>query len=391
MRKTFKYRLYPSKSQQHTLMGMLEECRWLYNYFLAERKTAWDERREQVGLYHQHNELPGLKEQRPALKAVHSQVLQNVGNRLDKAFAAFFRRAKSGEKAGYPRFRGPERYDSMTFPQPPSGCAIKNGRLYVSRVGYIKLVLHRPVDGTVKTATVKRDPTGKWHVFFSCECVDPSPLDPVEHTVGLDVGVRAFATMSTGERIENPRFMKRDARALAQVQRRMARTVWGSPARARRRKAVVRVYERVRCRRHDFAHKQSLHVVRKFQTIAVEDIKIEQLLRAGCTARRRDIGDASWRTFIAILACKAAWAGRTLVAVSPAYTSKDCSRCGYRHYTFGSADRYVCPSCGLEIDRDHNAALNILAVGLHSLGASPESPRRGESLVDDVGAVTASL
>src|SRR5260221_1746341 len=223
--KTFQYRLYPTKEQQRLLTRQVAECRWLGNTLLAERKQAWEERREMVDYFEQKAELPGLKaHDRPSLQEVHSQVLQDVVLRLKKAFDAFFRRlkagAKAGEEPGYPRFRGRGRYDSLTFPQVPVGCALDAAqkRLVVSKVGRIKALLHRPLEGMPKTATLRRTATGKWFVTFSCEW-EPTPLPPTGQAVGIDVGLTVFAMPTIGDPIANPRFFCVEERALAETQR----------------------------------------------------------------------------------------------------------------------------------------------------------------------------
>jgi putative transposase len=219
--RTFHYRLYPTKEQQRLLSRQLEECRWLWNTLLAERKQAWEERRETVEYYEQKGELPGLKAgERPSLQQVHPQVLQDVVLRLKKAFDTFFRRVASGETPGYPRFRGRGRYDSLTFPQVPVGCALDttDKRLVVSKVGRLKVLLHRPLEGAPKTATIRRTTTGKWFVTFSCEW-ESTPLPPVHREVGIDVGLKVFAMPTEGDPIANPRFLRSEERALAQAQR----------------------------------------------------------------------------------------------------------------------------------------------------------------------------
>src|SRR5260221_6304076 len=221
MLKTFQYRLYPTKEQQRLLDRQVEECRWLWNTLLAERKQAWEEREGTVHYYDQKAELPGLKTRaRPSLGEVHSQVLQDVVLRLKKACDAFFRRLKAGEAPGYPRFRGRGRYDSLTFPQVPVGCALDTGekRLVVSKVGRIKVLLHRPLEGAPKTATIRRTATGKWFVSFSCEW-EPTPVPPTGQAVGIDVGLTVFAMPTIGDPIANPRFFCVEERALAETQR----------------------------------------------------------------------------------------------------------------------------------------------------------------------------
>jgi len=169
MRKAFKYRICLTNGQRRILDGQLEECRWIYNQVLAARRDA-HAAGAPLGLYDTVNLLPDWKAERPSLKLVHSQVLQNICNRVHVAFASFFRRVKQGaEKAGYPRFKSFGRYDSMTFPQYENGVRLDGDQLILSKVGAVKLVLHRPVEGTPKTVTLSRSRTGKWFACFSCE------------------------------------------------------------------------------------------------------------------------------------------------------------------------------------------------------------------------------
>jgi len=371
MRKTFRYRLYPNKQQQRLLERQLEECRRLYNHLLAERRDAWERRRESVRLYDQHAALPALKAERPSLAGVQSQVLQSVAVRIDLAFQASFRRVKAGEQEpGYPRFRGQGRYDSFTFPQVPVGCHLDAGakRLRVMNVGLVKTLVHRPLEGTPKTATLRRGGTGKWYVTFSCECPEPTPLPATGREVGIDVGLNVFAMPTDGEPIANPRFFRREERALAKAQRRLSREEQGTPERAARRRVVARVHERVAWRRGAFAHQHSRRIVNAFDLIAVEDLAVNRMTHDHCLAK--SIHDAAWTQFTALLAHKAAWAGRRYVAVNPAYTSQDCSGCGHRQ-TLSLADRTsTCPCCGLVLDRDLNAARNILALGRRCLASA---------------------
>ena len=368
MRKTFKYRLYPTNEQRRLLEQQLEECRWLYNRLLEERKTAWEQRQESVRLYDQHAMLPALKAERPALAGVQSQVLQNVAVRIDLAFKAFFRRLKAGETPGYPRFRGHGRYDSFTFPQVPVGCHLdaQAKRLRVMNVGLVKIVLHRPVEGTPKTATIQRSSTGKWYVALSCEGAEPVPLLPAGQEVGIDVGLKTFAMPTQGDPIENPRFFRRDERALAGAQRRLSRVEKGTPERAARRQVVARIHERIAWRRGDFAHQHSRRIVDHFDLIAVEDLSVNRMMHTHCLAK--SIADAAWGQFADLLSHKAAWAGRRCVAVNPAYTSQDCSGCGHRQPLSLSDRTYTCPCCGLVLDRDLNAARNILRLAKEYVG-----------------------
>jgi putative transposase len=350
------------------MCATLDECRWLYNHLLEARKSAWEERQETLRLYDQHATLPALKVERPQLSTVHSQVLQNVAVRIDLAFKAFFRRVKAGAKPGYPRFRGRDRYDSFCFPQAPSGCKLSGDRLTLSGIGTVRVVLHRPLEGMPKTVCIRRSSTGKWYVSFSCEW-EPTPLPASSESVGIDVGLASFATLSAGERVANPRFFRQEEKALAKAQRKLAQEVKDTPKRRKQRKVVARVHERTRWKRQDFAHQESRKLVNRFGFIAVEELSVNRMVHNHCLAK--SISDAAWAAFVAMLSVKAGWAGRSFLAVSPAYTSQDCSRCGHRQKLPLRERTFCCPCCGLELDRDHNAALNILLVGLHEAGLWP--------------------
>jgi putative transposase len=370
VRKTFYYRIYPTARQERLLNETLEECRWLYNHFLEQRKNAWEERQESLTLYDQLGQLPALKRQRPSLKNVHSQVLQNVGVRIDLAFKAFLRRCRDGEAPGYPRFRGRDRYDSFCFPQAPSGCQLEGNQLRLSKIGAVHVVLHRELEGKPKTVCIRRSSTGKWYVAIACEW-EPTTLEPTPEQVGIDVGLASFASFSTGEAIENPRFFRQEERALARAQRRMAKEANGTPKRRKRRRVVARVHERTRWKRRNFAHQESRKIVNRFQVIAVECLSINRMVHNRCLAK--SISDAACAEFASMVRVKAEWAGRAFVAVNPAYTSQDCSGCGHRQKMPLGERIYHCPCCHLELDRDLNAALNILRLGLQALGLAPRS------------------
>ena len=368
MRKTFKFRLYPSKSQATKMDVILEECRWLYNHLLEQRKIAYEQTGKGLSLYDQHATLPDLKRERPTLQLVHSQILQNVAVRIDLAFQAFFRRVKAREKSGYPRFRGWGRYDSFCYPQYPSGCQLNESNIYLSKVGNVRVKQHRALEGKPKPVCIRRTPTGKWFATISCE-IELDPLPKSDEVVGIDVGLSSFATLSTGEQIANPRFFREEEKALAKAQRRLSKETKGTVERLERRKVVARIHERIANRRYNFSHQNSRQIVNKYGFIAIEDLSVNRMVHNHRLSK--SIYDAAWSEFAHHLSYKAAYAGREFTAVNPAYTSQDCSRCGCRQIMPLSDRVYRCRECGLELDRDHNAAINILAVGLHSLGIQP--------------------
>ena len=366
MRKTFKYRLYPTRKQETLLNQQMEECRWLYNHFLEHRRDSWDWYGVSLSHYGQQNTLPSLKKIRPSLETVYSQTLQNVAVRIDLAFQAFFRRVKNGENPGFPRFKGKGQYSSLTFPQWNSGCDLPGNGLRLSKVGTVPIVLHRSVSGKIKTCTVFRSSTGKWWVTLSCENAPEMVLPSNPLPVGIDVGIKTFAALSDGTVIENPKFLHRSAKRLAQAQRKLELQEKGSPERTKTRKVVAKIHERIASQRSDFAHRESRRIVNQYGKIFVEDITVNEMNAHRCL--NRSIRDVAWSQFFSFLSYKALSAGREFRKINPAGTSQTCSSCGHRQ-KMPLADRtYHCPCCQMEKDRDHNASLNILRLGMESRG-----------------------
>jgi putative transposase len=359
MLKTFKYRFYPSKAQRKTLERHLEICRLVYNKTLEIRKDSWEQDKKSVSLYDTNNMLPQWKEFVPDIKQVYSQVLQNVQLRVDLAFKAFFRRCKTGENPGYPRFKGFGRYDSITYPQ------------------FNKGVLHRSIEGKVKSVTIRRTPTRKWFVSFACE-IETQPFPVKTNAVGIDVGLKTFAVLSDGKKIANPRFFKQEEKSLAKAQHKLSKQAKGSAERRKARRIVARVHERITNKRSDFIFQTANKLVKQYGIIAIEDLKIQNMMQESLFAK--SIADVAWRQFANQLVFKAEYAGRQVVRVNPKNTSKRCSRCGTLVEKDLSVRVHHCPVCQLKIDRDLNASINILALGLKSMGSTPRSPAiyRGE-------------
>ncbi|MGI8657096.1 MAG: RNA-guided endonuclease InsQ/TnpB family protein [Pyrinomonadaceae bacterium] len=350
MLKTFRYRICPSKAQTTRLNGTLALCCELYNASLQERCDAYRLERKSVRYVEQANQLPYIKKVREDMAGIHSQILQDVLKRVEKAFDGFFRRVKRKQRAGFPRFRSHKRYDSFTYAQ--SGFAINGNKLRLSKIGDVRIKLHRLIEGKVKTLTVTRSATGKWYACFSVE-VEARAMPSNDRTVGVDVGLSSFATLSTGERIANPRFFRADEKALAKAQRK------------EHRKATRRIHERIANRRRNFAHQLSHALVSQFGVIAFEDLNIRGMVRNHCLSK--SIQDAAWNQLIQYTTYKAADAGREVRTVDPRGTSQRCSACGAIVVKDLSQRIHDC-SCGLRLDRDHNAALNILALGLQCVG-----------------------
>ncbi len=352
------------------LQAQLDECRWLYNELLSQRILAYEELDITLSKYQQSMLLPLLKNERPSLDQVHSQVLQNVVDRLDKGFQAFFRRCRQGEKPGFPRFRGMHRYSSFCYPQ--SGFSLIGKELKLSKIGNIRLKMHRPIEGEVKTCTLRRNASGDWDVSLSCE-VNIEPQVAKQEAVGIDVGLEHFATLSDGGQITNPKFFKFEEQALAKAQRKLEKMDKGTKERRKQGKVVAKIHERISNKRKDFCHKASKKIVDRYQYICVEDLDIKKMVEGSFLAK--SITDASWNQFLQFLTYKAAEAGRKLGLVNPAYTSQDCNRCGHREEKKLSDRTHCCVICGYKTSRDFNAAQNILALGLDGLGVIPRSLR----------------
>ncbi|HEY7093703.1 MAG TPA: transposase [Ktedonobacterales bacterium] len=358
VRKTYKYKLKPTPEQERAMAFVLRRCRELYNAALQERKEAWHKSGMSVTLANQSAQLPAIKEVRPEYRDINAQVLQDVLTRLDRAFQRFFARVKAGEKPGYPRFQGMNRYNSFTYKQvgEHGSVRLENGLLVLSKIGTIALRWSRPLEGTPKTVTISREADG-WYVCFSCMDVPIQVLPATGRETGIDLGIEAFATLSNGTRIFSPGWYRKAERALKTAQRRVSRRKKGSN---RRRKAVTllaKAHQKVRRQRQDFHHKTALALVRANDTIYHEDLQVRSMVRNHHLAK--SISDAGWAAFLTILSFKAACAGRRVTAVNPAYTSQTCSGCGVLVAKGLSVRWHSCPECGISLHRDHNAAKNI--------------------------------
>jgi len=360
LHKAFCFRLYPTRAQETALNATLDTLRHVYNSLLNDRKFLYETTGNGISQYSQEKYFAPWRKEFSELADVHSHLLQNAALRVNLAFTAFFRRVKSGETPGFPRMKGVGAYDSLGFKEWGNGVSFKHGNLFVSKIGEIKGKFHRPLEGTPKTATLRRR-AGKWFVCIACE-VSPEPLPLSEEAVGIDVGLKTFAALSNGEGdnffIENPRFLRRDEKALAKAGRKQAKTKKRSQERREANKVLARIHERIRNRRHDFCHQNARRIVHRFGVIAVEKLNVKGMVQNHSLAK--SISDAAWSQFRECLTSKAASADREIHAVDPAYTSQDCSACGYRAKKKLSERWHLCPMCGASLDRDTNAAINII-------------------------------
>ncbi|MDD3040439.1 transposase [Bacteroides sp.] len=367
--KTYKYRLYPTKNQTQTMTDTLEACRVLYNCALEQRKTAYKQFNISVRRLAQQVELLEIKEYFPEYKQIYSQVLQEVILRVDTSFQNFFRRIKTGEKPGYPRFKGRGWYDSFTYPQ--SGFSLSanckgNQKLKLSKIGNIKVKVHRAVKGKIRTCTIKKE-LNNWYVCLACK-VDPEALPKTYKDVGIDVGLEKFKAQSDGIITPNPRFLREAEAKLKHEQRILSRKKKGSNSRQKQRNRLAKLHFKVKNQRLDFAHKESRTLVNNYDVIVFEDLKVKNMVKNHHLAK--SISDAAWNKFIQFTSYKAESAGKKVVLVSPINTSQICSKCGNLVKKGLSVRVHKCPYCGLILDRDINAAINILRLGTNPGGTT---------------------
>lgn len=360
VKRNYKFRIYPNKEQEARLLSWLETCRWIYNTALAQRKETWEREKRSVNRVEQQVWLKEAKKTDERLRGIHSQVAQEVLFRVERAFAAFFRRVKNGETPGYPRFKGKGRYKSITFTQfgEGKGASFQDGKLRLSKIGLVKIKLHREIPGTIKTVIVKRDATGKWWAIFAAEIKLAWPQAHTGPATGLDAGLEKFAALSDGNIIENPRHLRKTEKRLKHAQRSLSRKAKGSRNQEKARRKLAELHAKVCNQRRDFLHKQSRRLVNTYSLIAIEDLNIKGMVKNHHLAK--SISDAGWGEFMAMLEYKAAEAGTRLVKVNPSGTSQECSRCGMDVPKELSGRIHCCPYCGLVLDRDVNAARNIL-------------------------------
>jgi len=377
--------------QTALLQWTLDRVRELYNASLEERREAYRMSKVTITYNQQANQLPEMKEIRSEYKDIHSQVLQDTLRRVEKAMRAFFRRVKNGEKAGYPRFKSFNRFDSFTYPQAGFSLTHDN-RVCLSKIGSIRVKLHRPIEGTIKTCTIKKE-GDQWYIVFSCEVEEKEPLPVNNEAVGIDLGVTHFAALSDGIIIDNPRHFRRSQKRLEKLQQKLARCKKGSHRRAKVKNQFARTHRTIKNQRKDFLHKQSRKLVNTYGTLVFEDLKTANMTRRpkpkqdeqtgaylpnGAAAKaglNKSILDAGWYQFQQYCLYKAESAGRDVLLVHPKLTSQVCSGCG-QIVRKDLSERWHSCECGAELDRDYNAAINILR-----LGSSQRKPLRVHSAV----------
>lgn len=361
--RSYKFRLYPKKSQITIFNKWLNECCWLFNMLIDERQVEWQTNNRTLTYFEQTSRLKHLKKDRQSLKDVYSQVLQDVARRVDNAYFLFYSMLKKNPpKAGVPKPKDACDYCSFTYPVYDRVCKLSGTNLKLGKIGTVYVEAHRDIIGKIKAATIKREYDGKWYVILTVD-ENPTRRSGAGDIVGIDIGISKFITISNGNTVANPRLFRLAKTKINKLKRRAKR--FGTKS---SRLALLRFIKKVKNQRRNFHHQISSQLVATYSGIVVEDVLVNQMLKGYL---RTDLIDVGWKQFITILEYKAKEAGIRFIKVNPAYTSQDCSSCGYRQYKKLGEREHNCEQCGLTIDRDLNGALNILARGLASLGAKP--------------------
>jgi putative transposase len=366
MLRTVEMKLYLTAAQEITLISWLRTCCWLYNQALEQRIKSYRRRNESLSFMDQTAFLTHLRQRMPTLAEVPYEFAKDALRRVDRGMKAFFRRLKAGEKAGFPRFRSHTRYNSLEYLKVGSYVRPSN-LIYVPKLGLAKFRAgDQRVAGKQKLLRIIRRASG----WFAQVAVDDGlaapPQVPIEYTVGVDVGLASFATLSTGEKIDNPRFFRVSERKLKRAQQRLCRCRKGSRNRRKAVCRVARVHERIAAQRKDFAHQESRKLVNRFDLIGFEKLNIKGL---AASRLAKSIHDAAWSLFLWFVTYKAVNAGRHAIPVNPNGTSRECPACG-RVTTKSLSERiHRCP-CGLILDRDEASARVIRARALGVAGAS---------------------
>lgn len=360
MRRAYLYQAKINKATQANAEKWLELCRYLYNAALEQRILYYKQGKKSLSAYSQNYQLPELKGAFPEFKEVNSQVLQEVIGKLDKAYQHFFRRVRNDENPGFPRFKGKNRFNSFTL-RYTQGWKLEGRYLIISKVGRFKLYPIMAIKGQIKTITVRRSPTSKWFVSFSCDNVSAREYPEATKEVGIDVGIKFFCVDSEGKQTTNPKYLRLSEKLLKRKQRTLSRRKKGSIRRNKARIQVAIAHEKVGNQRKDFLHKLAREYVKDNKVICIEDLNIGGMVRNKRFSK--SIADAGWGIFFRLLSEKAEEAGRQLIKVAPHNTSQICSSCGEKVPKTLAVRTHHCPFCGLVEDRDFNASLNIKRLG----------------------------
>ncbi len=376
-KRVYKFRIYPNRQQEYSLAKTLENCRFLYNKQLESKINRYKEDKTNLSQFDLNNNLIELKEKNKDFYKIYGQVLQEINKRINLAFSNFYRKIKKGEKAGFPRFKTKNRYNSITYPQ--YGFKLEKNQLYLSKIGSVNLVKHREIKGKIKTLTIKKTSSNKWYVYFSVEKETENKSTLNDNSVGIDLGLNHFYADSEGNLKDNPRYLRKTEKKLKIIQRKLSRKKKGSKNRNKYRLKLAKVHERISNQRLDFLHKESRYLANNYNLIAVEKLKIQNMTKNHYLAK--SINDASWNKFLQLLSYKVEETGGKLVGIDPRNTSQSCI-CGNKVEKTLVVRIHKCSNCKIEINRDVMSAMIIKALAFSHIESSTMSNMESNALGD---------
>ena len=365
MLKAYKYRIYPNKEQEILIQKTFGCTRFVYNKYLAERISAYESNLKSLNYNDNAKSLTELKKELDWLKEVDSSCLQQSLKDLDQAYKNFFRGVKLGQNIGFPKFKSKKNNRKSYRSQYTNGnIQVHSNKIKLPKLGLVKAKVHRDFIGKIKSATISQVPSGKYFVSILVD-TENIQLPKNDNKVGIDLGLKDYAITSDGEVFENPKWLRKSLNKLKKEQHKLSRKKKGSNNRRKQRIKVAKIHEKITNQRKDYLHKLSCHITNENQVIVIEDLKVRNMMKNEKLSRA--IGEVGWYEFRTMLQYKCDWKGRELIIAPTNYASSQlCSNCGNKSSQTKDLDcrTYVCPVCGLKIDRDINASKNLLKLAM---------------------------